>query len=325
MRGCAIVRLANSYGLGHAGILSRLFQQDLIQGLVFLAVCDANVGHVDRSPETAQRLAVLDPLALDEFRRPIRPHTLALSLGLPRETVRRKVRKLLVSGWLTETDQGVIAPGQVVESEALREAMAANTALLVDLYAGLARAGVDCPALPASSDGSEPPHRAIARITAGYFLRAIDGLRGLFAGDLITGLIFAAIHDANTAYLDQEPGTARAALDDHLPDSARRPISALALASRLVLPRETVRRHVRKLESLGACQTVRGGLITPQAILRWPPLIEAVERNAASLQRLLIELRAAGFPPAPVGEAEAAPDRLEAQIAEAGMVVRPGA
>jgi predicted transcriptional regulator len=176
--------------------------------------------------------------------------------------------------------------------------MKANTGLVIDLFANLARAGVDCPSPPDSGLAGPPlPHRAISRITAGYCLRSLDELRGLFGGDLLTGLIFSAIIDANVAYLDKQSEMIHTDLDDQVPDELRHPTSALAVASRLNLPRETVRRHVRQLESVGACAAVKGGLIVPQATLTWPQIVEATVRNAANLRRLLGELHAAGFPP----------------------------
>ena len=294
-----IVRLTNTYILRHIGLLSQLFDQDVVKGLVFLAICDANVGYIDHVAETSHRYAGLDALTPDDLRRPIRPHKLALSLGLPRETARRKVNALIAEGWLTETEQGVIASGQAVNSDGMRRALAVNSALVVDLYANLARAGFDCPAPPAAGLGEPPlPHRAIARITAGYCLRSMDELRGLFGGDLLTGLIFSAIVDANSAYLDKQDQVVHADLDDHVPDDLRRPTSALAVALRLNLPRETVRRHIRRLEAMGACATVRGGVIVPQATLMGPQIVDATVRNAANLRKLLNELQAAGFPPA---------------------------
>jgi len=297
MRRRAIVRLSNRYILRYVSVLAQLFDQDVVKGLVFLAICDANIGYVDQFIETSRRYADLETPAPDAIRRPIRPHKLALSLGLPRETVRRKVSALLAEGWLSESDLGAFANAQALDSDAMRWAMMVNTALVIDLFTGLAHVGVDCqPPPPAASAGPPLPHRAIARISAAYCLRSLDELRGLFDGELLTSLVFCSIVDANSAYLDEMPGPPHADLDDHVPDAVRRPISALALAARLDLPRETVRRHVRKLEAQDCCDTVKGGLIVPQRALRRETVVSATVRNASNLRLLLGMLGKIGFP-----------------------------
>ncbi len=295
MRRRAIIRLTTQFILDYVGMLSRLFDQDIVKGLVFLAIGDANIGYIDAQPELAAAYGGLDAPPPDEMRRPIRPHKLALSLGVPRETVRRKVGALIEEGWLVECDQGVYIPVKLVTSEKAGMVAIAITQLLTVLYNRLARLGVEG-AAPAPADISGLPHRAMARVTTGYCLRSLDEIRQLFSGDLLTGYIYCSVLAANTNYLDELPIRAYVDLDDHVPDELRRPISALALAARTGLPRETVRRHVRKLEHLSALKTVPGGLIGPQAYLRNPKIVGATVRNAVNLRLLLQELQAVGFP-----------------------------
>lgn len=290
MRLRAIVRSSSHYILDYVRVLARHFGHDVITGLVFVATADANVGYLDQPLATARRYDVLDAPPPDAMRRPIRPHKLALSLGLPRETARRKVAALVSQGWLVETDQGVIAPTAALDSPGFRQALIENSNLVFDLLRELRRFGLDAAPLPPEGPEAIIPHRAIARITAGYCLRSFDELRAIFDGDLTMGLISAAVTDANVGHLNSLPGPPYAELDDHVPDSERRPISALALAGELNLPRETVRRYVRKLEAVEAVRTVRGGLITPQSTLRRPEVLAATARNGANLRQLLTEL-----------------------------------
>lgn len=178
--------------------------------------------------------------------------------GIPRETVRRKVTALIKAGWVVETDQGVYVPTEVLTSDQVKATLIQNSRLLVELYARLAKAAVPgAVAPPATID--DLPHRAMARVAAGYCLRSLEEMRGLFEGDLLTGFVYLSVVDANTSYLDDLPVRAYMNLEDHVPDEARRPVSALALAARTGLPRETVRRHVRKLEALGVVRSVHGG------------------------------------------------------------------
>lgn len=295
MRRRAIVRLTTRFILDYVNLLSRLFGHDIVKGLVYLAICDANIGYIDSQADVSEYYGGLQRTAPNEMRRPIRPHKLAMSLGIPRETVRRKVNALMEKGWLVETEQGVFAPTEVLTSDMVNQTILENAALLADLFARLAKAGVPG-VVPPPADTSQLPHRAMARVSAGYCLRCLDEIRQLFAGDLLTGLVYCAVVDANTRYLDELPVRAYMDLEDHVPDEARRPISALALAARTGLPRETVRRHLRKLEALGALRCVPGGVIAHQAHLRGPDVVAATMRNAANLRLLVQELNAIGFP-----------------------------
>lgn len=295
MRRRAIVRLTTRFILDYVGILSQMFDHDIVKGLVYLAICDANIGYIDGQADISEYYGRLERTAPDELRRPIRPHKLALSLGVPRETVRRKVSALIQEGWVVETDQGVHVPNSVLTTDAVKASLLENSRLLVELYTRLVKAGVPGASLP-SANFDDLPHRAMARVAAGYCLRSLDEIRQLFDGDLLTGFVYCSVVNANTSYLDDLAVRAYMDLEDHVPDEARRPISALALAARTGLPRETVRRHIRKLEALGALRTVAGGLIAHQQHLRTETVVASTKRNAANLRLLMQELQAVGFP-----------------------------
>ncbi len=299
MRRRLMVRLSNEYLLDYANILSEMFDGDLVKGLVFLATAQANVSHIGHDPADFQRYGDLDDLRPDRLRRPIRPYALALSLGLPRERVRRKTAALVAEGFLTATGAGVIASAEIFAREDMQNAMRANSELVLRLYRALARAGIENTApIDDDLDFAELPHLAISRATTRFWLRSTDEVCRLFSGDLLTGLIYIGVIHANTSYLNALPGSPYADIDDHVPDSMRRPITAIALAASLSLPRETVRRHVRALEGLGVCRSVKGGLIAPEIVLRQPNMMGPAVRVQANIRLLLNQLQMAGFPPA---------------------------
>ena len=60
---------------------------DLQRALVFAAIIDANVGHLDDNPEASVRAAALDPTYPDDLRRPIRSQRIAESLEIGRAHV----------------------------------------------------------------------------------------------------------------------------------------------------------------------------------------------------------------------------------------------
>ncbi|QUD89637.1 winged helix-turn-helix domain-containing protein [Phenylobacterium montanum] len=288
-----MIRLSTAYLLAFMALARDLFDQDVAKGLVFIGYVHGNVGHLDHNPADRGRFDSLDHVPTQAEARPLRPHKLALSLGLARETVRRKSAELAAEGWLVETGRGFAASPRAAASEKLLGAILRNKMLVDELIGELASVGLA--ARPEPEAVRAPPYRAIIRLSLGYVLRCMDEVRQLFDGDILTGLIFCAVIDANTAHLIGAAGARYAALEDHVPDDLRRPISALALSTRLGLPRETVRRHVRKLEQKGACETVEGGLVVPQAVLRQPHIVAATVRNAANVRLLVRQLRDAGY------------------------------
>jgi hypothetical protein len=294
--GRLVVRASSAYLLGFAGILRDLFDQDFTRGLIYIAFAHANTGYLDHV-EGGGFDGLNDAPKLDQARA-IRPHKIAMSLGIARETVRRKTAELIAGGFLRETGDGMVAITEFVASDLARATILANSALVLGFCQRLAGFGVCAPPLLEDGPGGRRlPHRTIVRLSMGYFLRSMDDLRGLFDGDLVTGLIFHAIIDANSADWVAAGGAGRDWPGEQVFENAKRPVSALRLASRLCLPRETVRRHVRKLETLGICQPVRGGVIIPQSTLRQDRFVGVKMRNAANVRLFLRQLRDAGVFP----------------------------
>ncbi|MET0273034.1 MAG: hypothetical protein ABW360_08595, partial [Phenylobacterium sp.] len=62
--------------------------------LLVLAINQANIAPLTRQPDTRRRYGSLEAAAPDEARRPVSVNAVAGSLGLPFETVRRRVRHL---------------------------------------------------------------------------------------------------------------------------------------------------------------------------------------------------------------------------------------
>ena len=296
MRERLVIRLSNQYLLQFISMLRELFGQDVVKGLIFISIVHANVGYLALSASEADRYPWLDTLPPESAGRPIRPHKVALSLGLPRETVRRKTAALIAEGYLTDTGDGLIASLTTIARPEIDAVILRNTALVTQLYNQLVEAGVVAlQPLPTQASPQGIPHRSIIRLSLGYVLRCMDEIRQLFDGDILTGLIYCAIVDANTSYLNALPLRPYAELSDQVPDEARRPISALALAFQTGLPRETTRRHVAKLKASGQCIPVRGGLISPQSAFVSPSLMGATLRNAANVRQFAAQLAAIGL------------------------------
>ena len=90
------------------------FGNDLDRFVVYLAVISAGASHFQRDPKLRSRYAGEEPLP-DDLRLGISRRAIADSVGLPRETVRRKIAGLIAEGHVVEEGGLVKARGPVVE------------------------------------------------------------------------------------------------------------------------------------------------------------------------------------------------------------------
>ena len=147
-----------------------------------------------------------------------------------------------------------------------------------------------------SEDSPKVRDRLALRLSTEYMLRSIDLMTKVVGGDLVKGLIFVAVVQANTQHIlsDEVMSQTYSEADDRVPDESRRPVSVHALSVSLGIPYETTRRYVNKLLSDGYCIRVRRGLVVPAEVLNKPDMISALKRNFANLQRLVVGLRRGG-------------------------------
>eukprot|EP01035_Chromulina_nebulosa_P028646 gene28646-biopygen18329 len=91
--------------------------------------------------------------------------------------------------------------------------------------------------------------RLALRASTAYFLHSVDLMARVVGGDILRGVIFTAIVDANTRHIRPSAVEAQTYSEagDQVPDTLRRPISVHALALELDIPYETTRRHVNAL------------------------------------------------------------------------------
>lgn len=134
----AAVRLSADYLLRSLQLVIGLANGEVVTGLVAMAISQANVGHLAGSTDEHQ-----DAIPPDGVRRPVSVLSLSQSLGLPYETTRRHVEKLLKAGYCTRVKHGIIVPASSLDTEGHRQLRAANLTNLRRLYRGLRSAGVD--------------------------------------------------------------------------------------------------------------------------------------------------------------------------------------
>ena len=95
-------------------LASDVFGNDLDRFVVYLAVISASTSHFQRDPELRARYSAEEALP-DDLRLGISRRAIADSVGLPRETVRRKIAGLIADGHVVEDGGLVKARGPVVE------------------------------------------------------------------------------------------------------------------------------------------------------------------------------------------------------------------
>lgn len=136
-----VVRLSTDYVLRLAEPIS-LYIGDLVTGLVLMDLIHANTQ--DFADHEGGRPDAWDEGAFqpDDERRPIRATVLSERLGIPQETVRRHLQRLLESDRCERTVDGYRVPGRVLAREPFIRFMLDNQSHLHRLFVQLADFGV---------------------------------------------------------------------------------------------------------------------------------------------------------------------------------------
>lgn len=118
---------------------------DYISGLIYMIVLAANLDHIVRAWD-GEGSAFDADLGSDELRRPVTVLSIADSLRMPYETVRRHVNRMVREGRLAKTgSQGVIVPAEVQRRFEDEESLRLNHARIQRFVADLQRAGLPIP------------------------------------------------------------------------------------------------------------------------------------------------------------------------------------
>ncbi|WP_296600631.1 hypothetical protein [Phenylobacterium sp.] len=286
-------RLANGFALD----LVRLggFGRDVIDGLLLVAISQANVAQITRNPELQRTYATLDQPPPDEIRRPVSVSAIANSLRLPFETVRRRIAALVEHDVIKPARRGVIIPTAPLDSPFYRMGAEANYSLVRNLYFRLRGVGL-LDDLPQSSGPpfapDRPPVRLVIRLSSDYLLRLAEPVTQ-YMGDLVTGLLLMDVIHANTEHLpDTEGGDAAAGweVNAFVRDDIRKPVRPATLSERLGIPQETVRRHLQRLLDADRCERKEDGYIVPGRVLARPPFVQFMLDNQSHLHRLYTAL-----------------------------------
>jgi DNA-binding Lrp family transcriptional regulator len=244
--------------------------------LLVMAINQANIAPLTREAAARGAYGALEAPAPDAERRPVSISAVAGSLGLPFETVRRRVKHLEADGVCATSGQGVIVPGAFLASPAYLSSVVASHQSLIAFYRQVRAAGL-MGELPASSFRVDEaaPVRAAARLLSDYILRAAERLMEE-AGDVVSALVLLGVLCASTAS----------------PQASA--ISVATLSQRLHIPQETVRRHVVQLVERGQVVQVGRGLLVTEEMLARRGSVALFRENAANVHRLFAGLAERG-------------------------------
>jgi hypothetical protein len=137
-----VARLSSEYVLRALKVLTEFHGADMVTAVLTQAIIAANTSHLDGRAGEGALYAGLEHTPPDAVRRPISVLALAQSMGLPFETTRRHVNKLVKAGRCVRVRGGVIVPASVLEHPRTREATMTNVANVRRFVRALKAAGV---------------------------------------------------------------------------------------------------------------------------------------------------------------------------------------
>ena len=296
-----VARRATEFFLRQVLTISECFEGDFLLGLVFVGILAANNRRITRSPEIIRHYPTITDVPGEEHRAPTSVAALARSLGMPFETTRRYVLKLIDMGMCARTAAGLVLTHAALSSDISIDMVAQSNADLRLFLAALGRDG----ALRKPTGRSKPTlevnaarnPRQAARLTIEYFLRGVQENAKFFKGDFLIALVLLGILAANNRRIIRAPEiiAGHPEIKDVPAAEHRAPISVAALARSLGLSCETTRRKTHKLIERGMCVRVDDGLVLSDEALKGDGFIELIHAGNANLRTLVAALRRDGL------------------------------
>ncbi len=138
------LRASTRFFLRSVDLLTRAVSGgDILRGVIFLAIVDANTRHLRPSDPVARSFAASRASVPDDLRRPISVHALALDLALPYETTRRHVNGLIDQGLCQRVEAGILVCAEVLERDGIIATHRKNIENLHALFSDLRDGGVN--------------------------------------------------------------------------------------------------------------------------------------------------------------------------------------
>lgn len=266
-------------------------ERDPHDAFILSAIANASLTPVNQDAEANTYFSPADQPPPDELLRPISINAVAQSLGMPFETVRRRVGGLAREGLIAVTPAGVMVLSSTISSPAyvgmLRASYDRAQRFYRDMRALDAAPDASPPALALQDDS--PPVRVVGRAISDYFLRTAHILMR-FGGNLPKASVLVEVVLENTAELD-DAGLAEwvAACG-----AAGRPARIADIARPIRFSGETARRYVNLLQARGLVIRGRSGFFATAPGDLKGSVAEAAAANASNARRFFSTLDRSG-------------------------------
>lgn len=136
-----VMRVGADFFIDTATAFAAAFDGNLLTALIFISIAQGSVQHLNRPAQFSPE--AVDGVFPDDVRRPVSVLGLSQFLGLPYETTRRHVARLIKLGYCKKVGgKGVIIPGEVMRSPQINRLVAANFRNMGKVVRGL-RHGAD--------------------------------------------------------------------------------------------------------------------------------------------------------------------------------------
>lgn len=137
-----VVRLSSDYLLRLADPISQQIG-DVLTGLILMDVFQANVEHLaDSEGGSTEPTWTPADFVPDDQRRPVRPSTLGERLGIPQETVRRHLQRLVKADLCERMENGYVVTSRILARPGFVRFMLDNQSHLHRFFVALADFGV---------------------------------------------------------------------------------------------------------------------------------------------------------------------------------------
>ena len=131
-----VMRVGADFFIDTATAFASVFDGNLLTALIFISIAQGSVQHMNRPAHLSAE--AVDGVFPDDLRRPVSVLGLSQFLGLPYETTRRHVARLIKLGYCRKVGgKGVIIPGEVMRSPEVNKLVAANFRNMGRLVKGL--------------------------------------------------------------------------------------------------------------------------------------------------------------------------------------------
>ena len=127
-----VARLSSRWFLQGLTLVKTFGGGDILDGLILLAITEANTRHLNGLDG---RYQASDDIPPNDARRPVSVYVVARELGISYETARRHVQRLIKAGRVERVEDGVMVPGAVFaeyETQGLTAKTYANTRRAVE-------------------------------------------------------------------------------------------------------------------------------------------------------------------------------------------------